>query len=130
MFQFASGTVELTAEDLLIESEQKEGFFALTDKGITVAIDTTLTDELVAEGIIREIVSKVQTMRKEAGFNVMDHIAITISGSEKAVKIALEGAADISGDTLADSLTAAEPKGFVKEWDINGENLTIGVEKI
>ena len=130
VFQFASGTVELTAEDLLIESEQKEGFFALTDKGITVAIDTTLTDELVAEGIIREIVSKVQTMRKEAGFNVMDHIAITISGSEKAVKIALEGAADISGDTLADSLTAAEPKGFVKQWDINGENLTIGVEKI
>ena len=130
VFDFASGKVELTAEDLLIESEQKEGFFALTDKGITVAIDTTLTDELISEGIIREIVSKVQTMRKEAGFNVMDHINITLKGSEKAVAIALEGKEGIVGDTLADSLADTEPKGFVKEWDINGENLTIGVEKV
>ncbi len=130
VFNFASGTVELTAEDLLIESEQKEGFFALTDRGVTVAIDTVLTEELVAEGIIREIVSKVQTMRKEAGFNVMDHINITLKGSEKAVAIALAGKDDIAGDTLADSLTNSEPAGFVKEWDINGENLTIGVEKI
>jgi len=129
-FELASGTVVLSVEDLLIETKQKEGFFALTDKGITVAIDTTLTDELIAEGIVREIVSKVQTMRKDAGFNVMDHIAITVSGSQKAIDIALAYKDDIAGDTLADSLVADTPNGFIKDWDINGEALTIGVEKI
>lgn len=129
-FELASGTVVLSIEDLLIETKQKEGFFALTDKGITVAIDTTLTDELIAEGIVREIVSKVQTMRKDAGFNVMDHIAITVSGSQKAIDIALAYKDDIAGDTLADSLVADTPNGFIKDWDINGEALTIGVEKI
>ncbi len=125
-----SGDVELLTEDLIIESEQKDGFFALTDRGITVAIDTTLTEALVAEGIVREIVSKVQTMRKEAEFNVTDHINITVSGSKIAENIAVSRKADIVGDTLADSLTVTTPCGFVKEWDINGEKLTIGVEKI
>lgn len=125
-----SGDVTLETEDLLIESAQREGFFALSDKGVTVAIDTTLTPELIEEGITREIISKVQTMRKEAGFNVMDHINITLNAGSKAAETALNNTAAISAVTLADSITAAEPEGYTKEWDINGEKLTIGVEKV
>jgi len=79
---------------------------------------------------VRELVSKLQTMRKEAGFNVTDHIAITINGSETVTKIARDKTADITADTLADILSICEPDGFVKEWDINGENVVIGVKKI
>ena len=130
VFDFASGKVELTADDLLIEATQKEGFFTVNDRGITVAIDTVLTEELITEGYIRELVSKIQTMRKEAGFNVMDHINITVSGEGKAVEVALARSADIVGDTLADSLAKADIKGYSKEWDIGGEKITIGVEKV
>jgi len=115
---------------LLIDAAQKEGFFTLSDRGITVALDTVLTQDLIDEGYIRELVSKIQTMRKEAGFNVVDHIAITLSGSETVCGIATAKASDIVGDTLADSLTVTEPDGFVKEWDINGETVNIGVKKI
>ncbi len=125
-----SGDVTLNLEDLLIDAAQKEGFFTLSDRGITVALDTVLTDELINEGYIRELVSKIQTMRKEANFNVTDHIEITLSGSEVVCSLAVEKAAEIVGDTLADKLTAATPDGFVKEWDINGENVTIGVKRI
>jgi len=125
-----SGDVVLTSEDLLIEAQQKEGFYTVSDRGITVAIDTTLTPELIEEGIVRELVSKIQTMRKEAGFNVMDHINITVEGSKEICDIAVKCSADISGDTLADSLLTTEPCGFVKDWDINGENVKIGVAKV
>ena len=123
------GEIELSAEDLLIEATQKEGFFTVTDRGITVAIDTTLTDELIEEGFVREIVSKLQTMRKEAGFNVTDHISITIDGSKVVTDITVKNSNEISGDTLADEITVSAPQGFVKEWDINGEKVTIGVAK-
>ena len=125
-----SGDVTLTAEDLLIESEQREGFYTISDKGITVALDTALTPELIEEGFVRELVSKIQTMRKEAGFNVMDHINVTLSGSEKVVDIACSNKDGIVGDTLADSLTAGSAKGYTKEWNINGEEVTIGVERV
>ena len=124
------GEIELTAEDLLIESNQKEGFFTVSDRGVTVALDTNLTEELIVEGFVRELVSKLQTMRKEAGFNVTDHITITLEGSETVAKIATEKTADITGDTLADSLVVGEAKGYVKSWDINGEAVILGVEKI
>ncbi len=124
------GEITLAEEDLLIEANQKEGFFTLSDHGVTVALDTNLTEELINEGIVRELVSKLQTMRKEAGFNVTDHISITLKGSEKVTKIATDMSADITGDTLADSLTVCEPKGYVKEWDINGENVILGVERL
>ena len=124
------GNIDLTADDLLIEAEQKEGFYTVNDRGITVAIDTTLTEELIVEGMVREMVSKIQTMRKEAGFNVTDHIAITVSGSETATQIAKSQANDISADTLADSLEIDNPVGFAKDWDINGEQVTIGIKKI
>ncbi len=124
------GEIELTADDLLIESNQKEGFFTVSDRGVTVALDTNLTEELIVEGFVRELVSKLQTMRKEAGFNVTDHIAITLEGSETVAKIATDKTADITGDTLADSLVVGDSKGYVKSWDINGEAVTLGVEKI
>ena len=123
------GDIVLGTEDLLIEATQKEGFYTLSDRGITVSLDTTLTDELIEEGYARELVSKIQTMRKEAGFNVTDHIAVTISGDDFVTDTALRHSADISGDTLAVSLDKAEPKGYTKEWDINGKSVVIGVEK-
>ena len=128
--KLASGDVTLLVEDLLIDAAQKEGFYTLSDRGITVALDTVLTDELINEGYIRELVSKIQTMRKEADFNVTDHIEITISGSEIICNLAANKSADIVGDTLADKLTVATPDGFVKEWDINGENVKIGVKRV
>ena len=125
-----SGEVTLETGDLLIEAKQKVGFYTVSDRGITVAIDTTLTKELIEEGFVRELISKIQTMRKEAGFNVTDHISVTVNGSEKVVDIALSKKADIAGDTLADAINVAEPAGYTKEWDINGEKVTIGVEKV
>ena len=125
-----SGEVKLATEDLLIEATQREGFFTVTDRGITVALDTVLTDELIEEGFVREIVSKIQTMRKEAGFEVTDHIAITLSGSEKVGAIVTSNTAEISGDTLAESISVSEPFGYTRERDINGESVTIGVEKL
>ena len=125
-----SGKVKLETEDLLIEAKQKDGFYSVTDRGITVAIDTTLTEELIEEGFVRELISKIQTMRKEAGFNVTDHISVTIEGSDKVTATALKKQEDIKGDTLADTLCAESPVGFTKEWDINGEAVTIGVKKI
>ena len=125
-----SGEVTLETEDLLIEAKQKDGFYTVSDRGITVAIDTTLTKELVEEGFVRELISKIQTMRKEAGFNVTDHINVTVDGSKKVTDIALSKKADIAGDTLADDITAAKPAGYTKDWDINSEKVTIGVEKV
>ncbi|MBQ6946620.1 MAG: isoleucine--tRNA ligase, partial [Clostridia bacterium] len=121
--------IELTAEDLLIEAAPRDGFFSLSDHGITVALDTILTPELIAEGNLRELVSKIQTMRKEAGFEVMDHIRVTLDGDAELCALAL-GDASIAADTLADAIVAAAPAGYVKEWDINGKPMTIGVEKI
>ncbi|MDD6284758.1 MAG: isoleucine--tRNA ligase [Firmicutes bacterium] len=125
-----SGSVTLTVDDLLISSTQREGFFALTEGGVTVALDTVLTDQLIDEGFVRELISKIQTMRKEAGFNVMDHIAVTLSGSERVCAVAEAKTADIVGDVLADTLTVGTATGFVKEWDINGESVTLGVERV
>ncbi len=123
------GEIALGEEDLLIEAKQKEGFYTVSDRGITVAIDTTLTAELIEEGFARELVSKLQTMRKEADFNVTDHISVTIKGSKTVTDVAVSRATEISSDTLANSITVGEPLGFVKEWDINGEAVTIGINR-
>ena len=125
-----SGEVTLLAEDVLIEAQQKEGYFTLSDRGITVAIDTNLTDELLEEGITREIVSKIQTMRKDAGFNVTDHISVVLDGDKYTLSVAEKYFSSISADTLADTLKSGEMSGFVKSWDINGRELKIGIEKI
>ncbi len=128
-FNFDGNEVVLTVEDLLIDTVQKEGFFTLSDKGVTVALDTTLTKELEDEGFVRELISKIQTMRKEAGFNVTDHIDITVMGSDKIAEVVNAKASDISGDTLADSIAVATPCGYTKSWNINGETVELGVQK-
>ncbi len=128
--KLSTGDIELTAEDLLISAEQLDNFFAVSDNGYTVALDTEITDELAAEGFVREIISKVQTMRKEADFNVTDHIAVTVRGSEKLEKIIADRLDDIAGDVLADSVTLTEPAGIVKEWDINGEKACVGIKVV
>ncbi|MGN0340670.1 MAG: isoleucine--tRNA ligase [Lachnospira sp.] len=126
----AGQDIELTKEDLLIEMTQMEGFVANSDKGITVVMDTNLTPELINEGFVREIISKIQTMRKDADFEVMDKIAVTVSGNDKIAKLMEDNKEQIQKVCLADSILQGEAKGFVKEWDINGENVSFGVEKI
>ena len=121
--------VTLFREDLLIESAQMPGYVSENDNGITVVMDTNLSEELLEEGFVREIISKVQTMRKEAGFEVMDKIAVTFEGTEKAEKVFADNASTIADETLALEVTKAAPAGYTKEWKINGEAVTIGVEK-
>ena len=125
-----SGNVTLLESDVLVEAIQKEGYYTVSDRGITVAIDTNLTKELLDEGFTREIVSKIQTMRKEAGFNVTDHIKVAVCGDSYAVEIALKYAKSISSDTLAESIVSDNLFGYTKRWDINGKTLEIGVQKI
>ena len=121
--------IELTKEDLLIDMAQMEGYVSESDYGITVVLDTNLTEELLTEGFVREIISKIQTMRKEAGFEVMDKIKVTYDGSEKAEKVFAEYAEQIGQETLAVAVEKAEPAGYVKDWKINGEAVNMGVEK-
>ena len=119
---------ELLPDDLLIDTKQVEGFVSLSEGDVTVVLDTNLTPELIEEGIIREIISKIQTMRKEAGFEVMDHIRIYYSGNDKIADIMTRRQQDILPEVLAVSSKQAEG-GYSKQWDINGENVTLGVEK-
>ena len=123
------GEIELKEEDLLIEMIANARYYSLEENGITVAIDTLLTDELIEEGFVREIVSKVQTMRKEAGFNVEDHICIYADGNDKILQILQRNQDGVAGDTLADKIVCGQLQGYTKEWDINGETVTLGVEK-
>ena len=119
----------LTSEDLLVESAQKEGFEAASENGITVVLDTNLTPELINEGLLREIVSKVQTMRKEAGFEVMDHIILSISGNDMLSAVVSENAELVKEEVLADDITNSA-LSYTKEWNINGETVMLGVEKV
>ena len=121
--------ITLFREDLLIETAQIEGYVSENDNGITVVLDTNLTPELLEEGFVREIISKVQTMRKEADFEVMDRIRVTYDGSDKAEAIFEKYAGEIAGEVLANEVVKAQPSGYVKEWKINGEAVTMGVEK-
>ena len=121
--------VELAEEDLLIEMVKQEGFVTEADNGVTVVLDTRLTPELLEEGFVREVVSKVQSMRKEAGFEVTDHITLSYKGSDKAQDTIAKNETAIAGDVLADEVKAGEASGFTKEWNINGEKVELGVEK-
>ena len=121
--------VSLTKEDLLIEMTKKEGFESLSDKGITVVIDKNLTPELIEEGNVREIISKIQTMRKDSGFEVMDRIRVAFSGNSAILDIANRNAAEICDETLADEISEGTLE-FSKEWNINGEKVTLSVEKV
>lgn len=121
--------VVLTSDDLLIDTAQMEGYVSESDYGITVVLDTNLTPELMEEGFVREIISKIQTMRKEADFEVTDQIHVTYDGSEKAEAIFLKHADLIAGEVLASDLKKAPAAGCVKEWNINGERVLIGVQR-
>ena len=120
-------TAELEKEDLLIETAQVEGFESVSDGGITVVLDTNLTDELIEEGFVREILSKIQTMRKDSGFEVQDNIEILYCGSDKIDTIIKANKDEIAAQALAVSIECTENSG--KEWNINGEKLKITVSK-
>ena len=106
-----------------------EGFESLSDYGITVVLDLHLTKDLVDEGFIREIVSKIQTMRKEAGFEVMDMITIYLAGNDNLEALVSEKKQMLLTDVMATDVVTGQMDGYSKEWDINGETVTIGVKK-
>ena len=108
---------------------QKEGYVSQADNNLTVVLDTNLTEELIEEGFVREVISKIQTMRKEAGFEVTDKIVVYIDGNEKVSKIVQANANNMMNDVMAVDMKTGEMAGYSKEWNINGENVTIGVER-
>ena len=120
--------ISLAAEDVLVSTEENAGFVTVTEHDLSVVLDTNLTPELIEEGFVREIVSKVQTMRKEAGFAVTAHIVLSHHGNSLIEGIFARHGAEIAADTLADSIKLGSA-GYVKDWEINGESVTLGVEK-
>ena len=124
-----SDEVVLSKEDLLIEMTQMEGYVTQSDNNITVVLDTNLTPELIEEGFVREIISKIQTMRKDAGFEVMDHIAVTYEADEKLSNVFEKFGDEIKTEVLAVSIKSGELKGYEKDWKINGEAVKLAVEK-
>lgn len=125
-----SDEVVLLEEDLLITMTQAEGFVTEGDNSITVVMDTKLTPELIEEGFVRELISKIQTMRKEAGFEVMDHIAVSYAAGEKVSDIFRKHGSSIMAEVLAEQITSEALTGYEKEWNINGEKVTLAVEKL
>ena len=121
--------VELLEEDLLIDAAQMPGYVSDTEYETTVVLDTNLTPELVEEGFVREIISKIQTMRKEAGFEVMDHIRVYFAQNDKIKTLVDSNNAEIKDEVLANEICFDTIKGYNKEWNINGETVVIGVEK-
>ena len=114
-----------------METAQVPGFVAETQGALTVALDTNLTPALIEEGFVREIVSKIQTMRKEADFEVMDHIVFAYGSNAKITEIVLSHAGEIQSETLCDAVQAeADSSFYTKEWDINGETVSFGVKKL
>ena len=127
-FDIDGTEISLAAEDVLVSTEENAGFVTVTEHDLSVVLDTNLTPELIEEGFVREIVSKVQTMRKEAGFEVTDHIVLSHHGNSLIEGIFARHGAEIAADTLADSIKLGSV-GYVKDWEINGESVTLGVEK-
>ena len=121
--------IRLTEEDLLITMVQKEGYVTEADNNTTVVMDTTLTPELIEEGNVNEIISKLQTMRKDSGFEVMDHIRVSILGNELLAKVVKDNEDAIATKVLADSFSFTDTYSFAKEWNVNGQNVTITIEK-
>ena len=121
--------IRLTEEDLLITMVQKEGYVTEADNNTTVVMDTTLTPELIEEGNVNEIISKLQTMRKDSGFEVMDHIRVSILGNELLAKVVKDNEESIATKVLADLFSFTDTYSFAKEWNVNGQNVTITIEK-
>ncbi|MBQ7464400.1 MAG: class I tRNA ligase family protein, partial [Lachnospiraceae bacterium] len=126
----ADGTeVVLTKDDLLIEMTSKEGFVEQSDNKITVVLDTNLTEELIEEGFVRELISKIQNMRKEAGFEVMDRITVYSEGNEKLAGYLEKNSGFVLKEVMAEKIVSGSTDGYTKEWDINGQKVTLGVKK-
>ena len=130
VFDINGVQVELGKEDLLIDMTQKEGYVTQEDNKMTVVLNTNLTPELIEEGFVYEIISKIQTMRKEADFEVMDHIRVSLNGNEKLAAIAQKNREAVAGKVLADELTNGTEFSVSREWNVNGEDVTISMEKI
>ena len=128
-FDIDGQNVVLSKEDLLIDTAQMEGYVTEEDSTVTVVLDTNLSEELIEEGFVREIISKIQTMRKEAGFEVMDKIVVYSMGNQKIEGCMKEYREEILSDVMASDIRFDEVKGYTKEWSINGESVTLGVEK-
>ena len=128
--QVNGAEIQLEKADLLIEMTQAEGYVASSDKGITIVMDTNLTPELIEEGFVRELVSKIQTMRKEAGFEVMDRIKVYVSGNDRIADIMERNSAQIKGVVLADEIVRDSMAGYEKDWNINGEDVRLSVERV
>ena len=130
--KFMVGDVEvaLAEEDLLIDMSQKAGYVSEADYGITVVLDTNLTEELIEEGYVFEVISKIQTMRKDSGFEVMDHIKVSLLGNDKIGQVTLKNKDAIASKVLADVLDTEGNYAVSKEWNINGEDVTITIEKV
>ena len=128
-FDFDGEEVVLTEEDLLIDAAQVEGYISEGDNTVMAVLDTNLTPELLEEGFVRELISKIQTMRKEAGFEVMNHIRVFAEGNEKISAVFAAHGEEIKGEVLADEIVTGQTGGYSKEWSINGEKVVLGVEK-
>lgn len=122
--------IVLSKDDVLIEATQKEGFVAETDRGITVVIDTNLSPELIEEGFVREIISKLQTMRKEAGFEVQNHINVYYFGNDVVAGVISRNEEEIKSEVLGESISQQKAEGYTKKWNINGESIEFTVARI
>jgi isoleucyl-tRNA synthetase len=129
-FEIEGTQVELVLDDVLVEAGQKEGFVAETDRGITVVIDTNLSAELIEEGFVREVISKIQTMRKEAGFEVQDHIKVYYKDNAVISGVMNRNNAEIKDEVLGEEVTEGSADGYSKQWNINGEEVTFTVVKL
>ena len=129
-FDVSGEKIELYSGDLLIDIAKVDGYATVEDKGIAVVLDTNLTPELVEEGYVREVISKVQTMRKESGFEVMDRILLGVCGNDKIAEVVKKNEKEICADTLTDEVKYGEVLENSKKWDINGEEVTISVKKV
>jgi len=129
-FEVNGSPVSLAEEDLLIETAQVEGYVSQQQGDLTVVLDTNLTPELVEEGFVRELVSKIQTMRKEAGFEVQDHIEVFESENERLGEIMKKYESELKKEVLAEKITYGSLDGYTKEWNVNGEAVKLGVRKV
>ena len=128
-FEFDGEKVSLSREDLLIETAKNDDFVTEADNKTTVVLDIRLDEALIEEGFVRELISKIQTMRKEAGFEVVDHIVLSQTGNERIAEIIKKNEAVIKNDTLADEIVYNNVEGYTKDWNLNGENTSLGVSK-
>lgn len=129
-FDFDGEKISLTMDDLLIETAKSENFVSQEDNQVTVVLDIRLTPELIEEGFVREVISKVQTMRKEAGFEVTDHIILSQSDNDKLAEIIKANVDQVKSETLADDIVFGSVSGYNKHWNLNGESVLLGVEKV